>query len=438
MNQLDYITKSLLKQDRNITIDKIEGNDYLFSIFAHLSLDEELNCPKCHSTHFTKNSTYQRKIKCIKVNDIPIIMYLNQDRYKCCECSKSFNQPSDFIKKGCNISNEIKNQIIKETAFKQSFKDISYRTNVSETTISNEFKAQLHEYRCELTRVMCLDEFNASTIAGKYAFIIGDPETRLILDVLPSRQLDYIYYYFQTISIDERKKVEYIVTDLYEAYRTLCKNLFHQSIHVADRFHWIKLASEAFNKTRIRLMNQYLKLGNDKTHEKRFECLRLARLLKSSYKLFLCNKYRKETWFYDQPLKTQTNEYSSYQTLMEYCLNQDQTLEEAYFLLQEVYRISVFCTELDAREQLLNWCEKVENSEEFLPDFKRTALTYRSWIKEIVNSFKLDPVTHKRLSNGFIEGENNFVKSIKRVGYGYKDFDTFRARILQINKKINK
>ena len=43
-------------------------------------------------------------------------------------------------------------------------------------------------------------------------------------------------------------------------------------------------------------------------------------------------------------------------------------------------------------------------------EFKKTTLTYKSWINEITNSFIIDPVTHKRLSNGFIEGKNNFVK----------------------------
>ncbi len=56
-------------------------------------------------------------------------------------------------------------------------------------------------------------------------------------------------------------------------------------------------------------------------------------------------------------------------------------------------------------------------------------------INEIVNSFILDPITHKRLSNGFIEGKNNFCKTIKRIGFGYSDFDVFRYKIITTNKK---
>ena len=93
--------------------------------------------------------------------------------------------------KGCYISTQTKNQILSESKQKQSFKDVSKRTNVSQTTVSNEFKKNIHDYRCHLTRIICIDEFKASTIAGKYALIIGDPESGEILDILPSRSDQY-------------------------------------------------------------------------------------------------------------------------------------------------------------------------------------------------------------------------------------------------------
>ena len=39
------------------------------------------------------------------------------------------------------------------------------------------------------------------------------------------------------------------------------------------------------------------------------------------------------------------------------------------------------------------------------------------------------------MSNGFIEGKNNYIKVIKRIGFGFKDFETFRAKILYTNSK---
>ncbi len=108
--------------------------------------------------------------------------------------------------------------------------------DVSDTTAIKEFKDHIADYRCDITEVVCLDEFKASTIAGEYALIIGDPVTGKILDVLSYRKQDYIYYYFKSTSVKSIKQVKYIVTDLLESYRTICNSLFWDSILIADRF----------------------------------------------------------------------------------------------------------------------------------------------------------------------------------------------------------
>ena len=162
--------------------------------------------------------------------------------------------------------------------------------------------------------------------------------------------------------------------------------------------------------------------------------LRYAGIIKKYYKLLIANTYSKESWFFDQQVHNNTYGFTSYQSVIEYCINNDSELEEAYFLLQELYKIAKLSSYETARKDILEWCDKVSKSEFNLIEFKKTALTYKSWINEIVNSFIIDPVTHKKLSNGFIEGKNNFCKVIKRIGFGYSDFDVFRYKIINTNK----
>lgn len=177
-------------------------------------------------------------------------------------------------------------------------------------------------------------------------------------------------------------------------------------------------------------MNHILKhKSNDK------DLVTYANILKKYCKILLANRYAKEAWYFDQLVYTNRQGFTTFQTVIEYCINKDRELEEAYLLLQEIYKIAKYSSFETARQDILNWCEKIENSEFNLPEFKRVTLTYRSWIKEIVNSFILDPITHKRLSNGFIEGKNNFCKVIKRIGLGQPDFNTFRYKIIITNKK---
>ena len=152
--------------------------------------------------------------------------------------------------------------------------------------------------------------------------------------------------------------------------------------------------------------------------------------------LLLANKYSKEAWFYDQKqIVSYIQKEMTFQEIIEYCLNFDNDLDDAYDFLQDLYKIAKFSSFEDARKKILDWCNRVESSKLKQHELKKTALTYKSWINEIVNSFIIHPKTKARLSNGFIEGKNIFVKVIKRVGFGYKDFDTFRARILYSNDK---
>ena len=121
------------------------------------------------------------------------------------------------------------------------------------------------------------------------------------------------------------------------------------------------------------------------------------------------------------------------QEIIEYCLNFDGDLEVSYLLLQELYKIAKFSNYDNARENILKWCMEVESTENKIPELVKVALTYKSWLEPIVNSFIINPITKSRMTNGFIEGKNNFAKVIKRIGFGYSNFDHFRARILYTN-----
>lgn len=61
---------------------------------------------------------------------------------------------------------------------------------------------------------------------------------------------------------------------------------------------------------------------------------------------------------------------------------------------------------------------------------KQSLKLYRENIKYIENSFIYD------INNGVVEGNNNLIKCIKRIGFGYKKYDHFIARIFLIKNNI--
>jgi len=58
-----------------------------------------------------------------------------------------------------------------------------------------------------------------------------------------------------------------------------------------------------------------------------------------------------------------------------------------------------------------------------LRKFEALLSMFRNWHNEILNYFD------HHMSNGFVEGENNRIKVIKCMAYGYRDLNNLRRRI---------
>lgn len=234
MIQNDYIINLLNLQDKDIVVDNIQCGEVI-TIFIHKNKAELVCCNACGSVNIAINCYVPRTIKYLKIAGFKSIIKYRQKRYICKDCKKTFNEECALVNKGSTISNQVKTEILNSQRKKKNNCDIAQELNISHTTVFNEFISHISEFRCKLSDVICVDEFKADTIEGQYALIIGNPISGKILDILPSRKQDYIYSYFQTISKEERLSVKYVVTDLFESYRTICKNLFWNSTHIADR-----------------------------------------------------------------------------------------------------------------------------------------------------------------------------------------------------------
>jgi len=80
-----------------------------------------------------------------------------------------------------------------------------------------------------------------------------------------------------------------------------------------------------------------------------------------------------------------------------------------------------------AEEKLVSLEQTITSS--VLPEFKELLHTLTNWREEILNYFDCG------ITNGFVKGKNNRIKTIKRTAYGYRNMDNFRLRILASNSK---
>ena len=57
--------------------------------------------------------------------------------------------------------------------------------------------------------------------------------------------------------------------------------------------------------------------------------------------------------------------------------------------------------------------------------------TYKKWIVEISNAFSKS-YKGSRITNSVAENTNNKIKTLVKIGYGYRNFPRFRNRIMYI------
>ena len=177
---------------------------------------------------------------------------------------------------------------------------------------------------------------------------------------------------------------------------------------------------DALDDIRIRLQKEYGERSNE------------YKLLKNKKNVSLLRKYGNEIKWWVEVERYKNGHIIKMLPgdILREILNISEELRKGYILKEEFLDIVNHATMDDVDKQLIHWISKCIKEDVF--EFIEAAGTIARWKEYIVNSF-----TDKRYSNGFTEGINNKIKVIKRIGFGYKNFKLFRARILYIfNKKI--
>ena len=385
---------------------------------------DKVRCPICNK--FTSN--VHSKLKPIRSKyldscgeKVNLIIY--KRRFHCYKCNKIFTEEMNLNTKDGNISNKTKIQIRKDLLdYNMTIDKIAIKNHVSKYIVRKELEdatETIPEYQKNLPRVISFDEFKADTKEGKYAFILNDPIHKKVLDILPSRKKEHLIQYFTFT--ENRRSVEYIISDMYEPYLLVQKIMFPHAKYVVDRFHYIKYIMEALDKIRIRLQKEY----GEKSKE--------YKLLKNKKNVSLLRKYSNEiSWWVEQERYRNGHIVRVLPgDIIRELLDISDDLKRGYQLKELFLDIVHHTSYEDAKRQLIDFIELCKESR--IEEFCEASKTIENWLEYIVNSF-----IDGRYTNGYTEGTNNKIKVIKRNAFGYKNFQFFRKRILYIfNKKLS-
>lgn len=423
------IVKELVALAPELDIFKIEEvkiKNKTVKVIHVLNSRTRVRCTYCGK--YSRN--IHSKLKPIKIKYLDIAGYTTylmvyKRRFKCKECEKVFTENNYINGTKKTISLKLEQKILMDLRdYNLSIKYIGEKNNVSDNTVRNILKNNMKNYPEHLRllpSVISFDEFKADTTRGKYAFIVNDLLHKKVLDILPTRKKDDLIQYFTYT--ENRSSVQYVVSDMYEPYLLVTTIMFPKAKYVVDRFHYIRYIMEALDKIRIRLQKDY---GyKSKEYNK----------LKNKRNVTLLRKYSNDiNWWVEQEryrngkiIRILPGE------IIKELLEIDEDLKRGY-QLKELFLDIVNHGIYDKVESDLKcWIDLCRESK--IEEFIEASNTIENWLPYIANSF-----IDERFSNGYTEGLNNKIKVIKRVGFGYKNFDFFRLRLLYIlkNKKSKK
>ena len=412
----EYCILNLLNiEDKN---RKLVKNFYKIEKFGNINYKvieailsyEPTFCPKCGCV-FNKEQTYEKNgfgtsdILMLDVCNHGCILRLKKQRFLCHSCNKKFFAKTNIVNDGCFISNQVKYAIALELKNKISEVDIAKRYRVSPNTVERIIDSYYEGkklYKHYLPEVLSFDEFKSVKSAdGAMSFHMCDGETGKTIDIVEDRRLISLMKYFAYYTHKARSRVKLIVIDMYSPYISLIKKMFPNSKIIIDRFHLVNLISTSLNKTRINIMK------NDKKNYNKLK--RYWKLILKSQEELDNSKWKK--WCCFDNLMTQSD-------IVNYLVNTNIELKETYEVYQNIL-YSLKNNDFNQLEMLIN--NKYNNISNYMKTSIKTLKEYLPYIKNTLSN---------PYHNGFVEGNNNFIKVLKRIAFGFRSFRRFKARIM--------
>ena len=184
--------------------------------------------------------------------------------------------------------------------------------------------------------------------------------------------------------------------------------MFPHAKIIIDKFHIINLISTSLNKTRIKLMKK-----SNKDYKK---LKRYWRLILKPYEELNNSKWQKYTCFKD--MMTQVD-------VVNYLINSNIELKDTY----DIYQSLLESIKKNNYNLLKNTLFIINDN---ISDYMKTSIkTLKNYLVYIQNTLS------NPYSNGYVEGNNNFIKVLKRIAFGFRSFRRFKARIMICKGLIN-
>lgn len=391
MLESNYIEKLIGIKD--VILENVEEINYEKHIYFTLRRQIHI-CPNCCSETNTIHDYRVQVVKDCSSYGAKTYLHFRKRRYVCGNCGKRFFEKNSFLPKYQRTTQRLWANTLNSLSDVKSMKQVAKENNISGTSVARIFDNVSYGLP-KLPSIISIDEFRGNSGGEKFNCILTNPSKKEILDIMPKRRTNDLLQYFG--QFDNRNTVKIVSMDMSPLFRYVARLSFPNADIVADKFHVARQVTWAFENVRKRVQKDLGKASRIR--------------LKNARKLLL---KRSEN--------LTEEEKHSVATYLEY----RKELGKAYYLKEAFNKVLDSKDEKEAERMLKEWMLHVQIAN--LKEFNHCIKTFTEWKQEILNAFKY------HISNGYTEGCNNLIKVIKRTGYGLRNFERFRNRILYISK----
>lgn len=393
MSHTDFTT-TLLDLEYAV-IENVEQHSNSVIVSFHLKRRPHY-CPHCHTLTDSVHDYRTQFVKDIPVLGRPLIWKYRKRRYHCHCCGKHFFEHNHLLPKWHRISSRLALYALSLLNERRSFLDIARSLSVSSSSLFRWLDFLSFPQPLGLPETLSIDEFRGNTNHNKFQCILTDPSHKKIIDILPSRSQAELLSFFRSFSKAKRDNVKFFISDMNKVYTGIAESLFPMATIIIDKFHVARYCTWAVENVRKNVQKEL------PDHTRKY--------FKRSRKLLL------------KPMDKLSDEEKDKVITM---LSFSEKLRNAY-LLKEYFHSFMHADNSSQAKERLQWFRLLADSYH-LDEFNACITMLNNWEPYILNAFD------HNFSNGFTEGTNNSIKVIKRTGFGYRNFDHFRKRILLIH-----
>ena len=405
-------------------------------------------CPDCGSRCRSKGIRYREINHPIFQDGRSLTLSVETRKWNCPSCNKSFYDSFKFVEKYKQTS------IITVLIILDKMKDlnrtavsIAFELNVSDTFVHQTFMKYVSLPRLPLPETLCIDEvYMKIDKKNLYQAVLIDWATGEPVDILRNRFKSTLDKYFSSIPREERLRVKYLISDMYDTFTDLTTTWLPNAVSVIDTFHHTSPIINYLNQYIHTVQKRYQKRDAEKLKEENYRNNRDNKTRKDSREVYLLKHYRffilKNKDDIDYTPKFRQGKHGGYWSYPYELEKEFMALDENFSKLRDLKEMYIHFTRdhmndpEGAKEELESLIKLYKASEFGM--FRYFACTLENHKTGIIASFtflsasrsKRDESSLCRLSNGIMEAYNNCPKDYKRIANGVSNFDYTRNRIL--------